>query len=570
MTISSSRIRFLDRENKVLVQDFSDLKTNAPLTDVQTPLTIEDMDRSIVGRDVLFQLQRELAYLLNSLSDGNISSFLINTILNNFKLNIPGFPAVGIFVNSLRSSNPYAFTGLINSLIRDASNIIFETPSLINTQSGDVRQQIINIALNNFAQKLQNGDVDTVYINQLANSGTDDPYQIKGAVNKVLSDYNYETKVDGKFLLPVDKKTSGMLVCYMSLCFGYYNYLYSTLKLIDKTTKASQFVNSITAQAQLHGEILSQLKLEVSKAGLDHESTFYYIEQITREIILAILSQIKNLNYSTQQTLLNTFLAQYKNLVNINLGYQQQNVDKNLSGFLNTQGARQFANKLINDVKNNTTIPSEQLRLEYIDFLRSSLHSFIKAGNKYSTLSSIYLLSSSRQTLCDQILELRVGLTDNQTTALFSILEFFFTEDLYLLEGNYESGNLGLGSGTPILRYIKVTAQKFFTTCLDYFKLAERQFAIMYPKDGSMGLLANLTDKMSQSRLDLVKNNFYVRTVVIDPNATYLGLQQVLTPDLLYTNFYPLTYNSYDLKIYNMYKQPLDRFIFLPEEVIVS
>ena len=94
MTIASNRIRFLDRETRILVQDFSDLSDNTPLTDVETPFSIEAMDLIEAGYAMLLTFGREIIALLDSLSDGNITDFLINTILNNIRLNVPGFPAV--------------------------------------------------------------------------------------------------------------------------------------------------------------------------------------------------------------------------------------------------------------------------------------------------------------------------------------------------------------------------------------------------------------------------------------------------------------------------------------------
>ena len=62
MTISPNRIRYLDKENKVLVQDFSDLSVNVPITNVETPMTIEAMDAEM-GLTLMREHQPELVFL---------------------------------------------------------------------------------------------------------------------------------------------------------------------------------------------------------------------------------------------------------------------------------------------------------------------------------------------------------------------------------------------------------------------------------------------------------------------------------------------------------------------------
>ena len=83
MTISPNRIRYLDKENKILVQDFSDIAANVPMSNVDTPMTIEAMDAIDEGFRLLQSLERDLMSLVNALSDENIGRFLIDTLLNN-------------------------------------------------------------------------------------------------------------------------------------------------------------------------------------------------------------------------------------------------------------------------------------------------------------------------------------------------------------------------------------------------------------------------------------------------------------------------------------------------------
>ena len=74
---------------------------------------------------------------------------------------------------------------------------------------------------------------------------------------------------------------------------------------------------------------------------------------------------------------------------------------------------------------------------------------------------------------------------------------------------------------------------------------------------------------MNQVKMDLVDNNFYIRDVVTDVDATYEDLVPVLTPTLLQSAFYPLSFNNYDGDIYNLYKRSLWKFVFGTEDVTV-
>jgi hypothetical protein len=580
VTIASNRIRFLDRETRILVQDFSDLSDNTPLTDVETPFSIEAMDLIEAGYAMLLTFGREIIALLDSLSDGNITDFLLNTILNNIRLNVPGFPAVAVFVNTLRNTNPQAFAGFVNALIADASNTIFETPSLIQSNSGDVKSQIINIALNRFATRLANGEVTTEYVNELANSGTEDPYQIKSTVAKILNDYKYAANEQEKYKLPTDEKVAETLICHLSLTLGYYNYLYSTLKLTDKVTKAEAFVTSINNNTKVYLEQINELKSEIGKSSVDHDSLFYYVEQMSREMTRAMLTFAKGIDFQTQLPLLSTQLTHSQTVMSAVLSYMKSKVGKEGTEMYQESSASAFVNALFSRIKDGTliydsTLPNfadiaDRLVFGYEGYLRRALYSHISAGNSYKNQTATYVLVNARNSVYKLLIDQRGQCTDVQLKTLFGILELFYQQDIFRLEGDHSSSEYGFRTIEPMIVYEKMTPNKFFTVCLRYLQLMERQFYITYPKTGTIGLLSNMVEKMNQVRLDLVKNNFYVRNVILDVNSTYVELQTVLTLEWLHSNFFPITFNSYDTDIYTLYKKDLNRFVFSSENVRTS
>lgn len=581
MTISPNRIRYLDKENKILVQDFSDIAANVPMSNVDTPMTIEAMDAIDEGFRLLQSLERDLMSLVNALSDENIGRFLIDTLLNNFRLNLPGFPQVAAFINSLRGMDSVVFGGFINALIAEASNSIFDNPSLINMKTGNTQQQVVNIAITNFAKKLDAGQIDQGYIQRLSNYGTGDPYAISSAVNKLNNDYKYTVNEQDKFKLPTDARVGRNLICFLSLSLGYYNYLYSKIKLDGKATVGPDFVTSIENETDFYRNLNDELRAEASRISLDLDSLVYYLEQIHRVVVKFCITKIKTLDIDTQTVLLNKYLANIQTVLNsVTSGVKQRIGNTVYDAFKNpTTGV--FLGNLIGRIRNNTLVLDSSLdptaytnkaievQIEYVNYLRSSLLAYLKTGKPSKDISNVYTLINARNTLYKSLIEQRTQLTKTQLATLFSILEVFYTTDIYLVEGDSLLQAYQIRLTSPISTYTKVTTESLYTTCLNFFRLMDRQFYTLYPKDGSTGLLANAVDKMNQVKMDLVDNNFYIRDVVTDVDATYEDLVPVLTPTLLQSAFYPLSFNNYDGDIYNLYKRSLWKFVFSAEDATV-
>lgn len=579
MTISSSRIRFLDKENKILVQDFSDIGTNVPMTDVETPMTVEAMDAIDEGFRLLQSLQRDLMSIVNALSDENIGRFLIDTLLNNLRLNLPNFPGLAVFINTLRSTNPAAFGGLINALIAEASNSIFDTPSLINIKAGNTQQQVVNIALTNFAKKVQSGQADEAYINRLANYGTGDPYAIKAAVNKLNNDYKYTVNEQEKFKLPTDQRTAKTLVCFLSLSLGYYNYLYSDVKLQTRFTTGTQFITSIAADQNVHTGIIDALKQELARPTLDNDSLTYYAEQHSKVIHRNTMGKLFDLNPVTDAALVSKYIAQHQLLMGHVMTYMKQGLTTVYEPY-KAPTAQLFLNNILSRIKANTLVLDEtvdpvvaeqrttELYEELQGYLRSSLLAYLKTGKPSKDYTNVYTLINARNTFVKLALEQRSQLTATQLKTLYAILELFFILDIYQVEGDNLLEVYKLRITSPIITYTKVSKESFFTCCLEYLRLNDRQFYVSYPKDGTTGLLSNMVDKMNQVRVELVLNNVSIRNVMADELATFESLATVLTVSLLQNTFYPITFNNHDLTIYTLYKRDLGKFSFTEEDVI--
>lgn len=580
MTISPSRIRFLDKENKVLVQDFSDIGANVPLTNVETPMTIEAMDAIDEAFRLLQSLERDIMSIVNALSDENIGRYLIDTLLNNLRLNLPNFPGLAVFINTLRSTNPAAFGGLINALIAEASNSIFDTPSLINIKAGNTQQQVVNIALTNFAKKVQSGQADAAYIEKLANYGTGDPYAIKAAVTKLNNDYKYTVNEQEKFKLPNDQRTAKTLVCYLSLSLAYYNYLYSDIKLQTRFTTATQFISSILADQNFHTGVIDALKQELARPTLDNDSLTYYAEQHTRPIHRNTMGKLFDLDPVTDAVLINKYIGQHQLLMNNVMTYMKQGLASTVYEPYKSPTAQLFLNGLLTRIKNDSLVlndtldpvaaetVSTEIYEELQSFLRSSLLAYLKTGKPSKDFTNVYTLINTRNTFVKLAIEQRSQLNTVQLKTLYAILELFFILDIYAVEGDGQLEAYKLRITSPITTYTKVSKESFFTCCLEYLRLNDRQFYVSYPKDGTTGLLSNMVDKMNQLRVDLVLNNVSVRGVMANTLATFEDLATALPVSLLQSNFYPITFNTHDLAIYTLYKRDLGKFSFTEEDVI--
>lgn len=580
MTISPSRIRFLDKENKILVQDFSDVGANVPMTDVMTPMTVEAMDAIDEGFRLLQDLQREIMSIVNALTDENIGRYIIDTLLNNLRLNFPGLPGLSTFVNSLRTANPAAFGGLINALIAEVAGSIFDTPSLINIKNGNTQQQVVNIAISNFAKKLQTGQVDTAYINKLANYGTSDPYAIKSAVNKLTGDYKYATNEQLKFKLPTDERLAQTLICYLSLSLAYYNYHYSTLKLLGRYTKADSFVLSVSTSGTLHLKIIEELKQELTKSSFDHDSVFYYTETMNRAYQKTIFGSIYDLDHTTDSALIVKLFTQSSTLTNVMMTYMKQQLTNSVDNLYADSTAQAFVTSLFNNIKSSTLVldettdpavaetTSDELLIEFQEYLRNSLLIYLRKNKPVKDLANVYTVLNAKYTFVKLATEQRNQLTATQLKTLYAVLELFNLLDVYTVEGGNLLQQYGIRVAAPIFTYTKMTEESFFTCCLEYLRLNDRQFYTYYEKGETVGLLAAIIDRMNQVRIDIVLNNTSIRNVMNDENSTYSNLSAVFNPQLLQTSFYPVTFNNYDADIYKLYKRDLSKFAFTDEDVI--
>lgn len=581
MTISPNRIRYLDKENKVLVQDFSDIEANVPMSNVDTPMTIEAMDAIDEGFRLLQSLERDLVSIVNALTDENIGRYLVDTLLNNFRLNLPGFPGINAFVGSLRGMSPNIFGGFINALIAEAANTLFDTPSLINRKTGNTQQQIVNIALNNFARQLASGKIDQGYINRLSNYGTSDPYAVNAAVTRLNNDYKYATNEQDKFKLPKDTRVADTLICYMSLSLAYHNYLYSKLKLDDKVVTSVGFFTSLETGTILHADITDRYKAELMRTTIDPDSMVYYAEQLFREIASEGLSRMKLFDYGTQLPLLNKYLSSIQSLMNASMAMMKQKLANTVYDAYQNPITPVFIGNIFGRIKAGTLVLNEtidpvdydrtvlSLTSEFQNHLRSCLFGYLKSGKPSKDLSNMYVLINARNSFYKAAIEQRNHLTQLQWKTLFSLLEVFYSIDLYTIEGDLPLTAYQIRLTSPISTYVKITTEKFYTVCFEFLKLLNRQFYVSYPKEGSTGLIANLVDKMNQVRMNLVLNHFSIRDVLANISATYADLIPVLEGSLLQEAFSPTYFNSYDADIYTLYKRNIGKFVFGSEDVTV-
>ena len=89
MPISSTRVKFLDKENKILVKNLKDIVSNDILSDILTPLTELDWLNQFDQLQSLLDLQQNIQDIYNMIRDGGIVQFLGSNFINSLNLTNP-------------------------------------------------------------------------------------------------------------------------------------------------------------------------------------------------------------------------------------------------------------------------------------------------------------------------------------------------------------------------------------------------------------------------------------------------------------------------------------------------
>lgn len=573
MTISRNRIRYLDKENKVLVQDFSDISVNIPMTDVETPMTIEAMDAIDEAFRYLQSIQNEILDIVDFLTSENIGQLLIDTLLNNLRLNLPGFPQVAMFIQSLRNLNPAILGGIVNALMMEMSAKVLDNPSLINRKDKNVQQQLMNLALTEFGRKLQSGEITPAYIQQLANStAVEDPYAIQSAIQRLNSDFKYNTNEQAKFTLPNEERVANLVIAHLSISLAYYNYYYTTVRPEESLLNLSDFIASaMTGDLSVNEGKLSLIKTELSQPTHDASPLSYFLGKTVSDLLSGLFTelqlQVDNIAY----------FSSYQAFRNYQLTYLKQQTTGKVPDPYRETLVSQFADSLlsrlsefkveVDSTPEYVNALNGSLSDEWVYQLQSVLLSYLKAGTASTDALKVYLLTNAKATLVQTLLERKNTVDVGLLPTFYRILSTLESLDIYKVEGRNDLVPYQIQLTKPVISFEKISVTLFFDTLLEQLRLIDRQNYIQYPKDQAIGLIEKLVFQINQSKLDLISNHPYLPALYRDPDKTGSDLKTTMSPEDLRSHFFPVRFNNHDKDIYKHYQRDLRSLTYTDEDV---
>lgn len=187
MPISSTRVKFLDKENKILVKNLKDIDSNDILSDILTPLTELDWLNQFDQLQSLLDLQQEIQDIYNMIRDGGIVQFLGTNFINSLNLTNPAIAHLAPAIALIKELDDDSLNAFMSGLMSSAADKLFDNPSIFQNYKGitqDIKSQILLSALEVFGSRVSQGlvTVDSL-INGLGDGAAD---LLNGAADDVL------------------------------------------------------------------------------------------------------------------------------------------------------------------------------------------------------------------------------------------------------------------------------------------------------------------------------------------------------------------------------------------------
>lgn len=182
MAISATRVKYLDKENKILVQKFEDITSNSILSNIVTPL----LDFDLFGQlNQLMELQNAVMGAFNILRDGNIADFIGPNFLDTLDLTNPAIAALTPTINLIKGLDPDSLNTFMGGLMEDVADSLFDNPSMLNSVKGltpNLQNQVFLSALQTFSKKVDSG---LLTVDKLTGNLTEKISQVTDVVGKV-------------------------------------------------------------------------------------------------------------------------------------------------------------------------------------------------------------------------------------------------------------------------------------------------------------------------------------------------------------------------------------------------
>lgn len=159
MAISDRRVRYVDKENEVLVKDFSEINDNEYVYSNVPDYVFDDnaIAEALKAVTDLNNLQQGFMNIINSISDGVVTDFVIANVIKSLSITAGNFGSLTNILNIIKNSNDKTIKDFMGVVIRDVSNSLYDNPSLLDNYKGmseDISTQVLLYSLNNYGDQL--------------------------------------------------------------------------------------------------------------------------------------------------------------------------------------------------------------------------------------------------------------------------------------------------------------------------------------------------------------------------------------------------------------------------------
>ena len=223
MAISKTRVKYLDKENKVLVKDLKDIVSNDIFSDILTPLLESDLLAQFNGLQSLLDLQSNLQDIYNFLNDISLSDFSLNKMLAGIDFSSPELAHLLGTIELIKSFDETTMAAFISAMMESVADKLYDNPSLIHiysSVSNDARVQTILVAIDIFGSRVASGEITPGDLSRVLTGLGDLTEGLDtGLLNSVLSGIKFDTLTydldvvkNGDYTLPEDWDDTGVNV----------------------------------------------------------------------------------------------------------------------------------------------------------------------------------------------------------------------------------------------------------------------------------------------------------------------------------------------------------------------
>ena len=213
MAISATRVRYLDKENKILVKNLEDITSNDILSDFLSPLTNMDWLKQLEGFETLQNIQQNIEDIYNLIEDGDIAKFLGTDFISSLDLSDPLLADLAPAIQYIKGLDDVSLNAFMSGLMDSAADKLYDNPSILHNYyrvTPDIKHQILLTALSTFSDKVSEGllttgtlvNTDADKAEDLLNEGIDAVVPAAGVTASIanIGQNDDEDNLDGEAL----------------------------------------------------------------------------------------------------------------------------------------------------------------------------------------------------------------------------------------------------------------------------------------------------------------------------------------------------------------------------------